>query len=478
MIIFPEEHDIEDKILANTKASVLISDLSKLEKDHKVEVEQSFKDFPVVASVEIEYNKDHPDLAYFSAVLASVGLNRNGDLFTPQEMWKARNTIINTPFNNLHKEKDIIGHIYSGRCLDKEKNVITSDTHDDYFDIECDLVVYKNIFPEISDQITDGALNNSVYVSMECMLGNIAYAFENEDGTLQIVNRNKNTAFLTKYLRAYEGPGTYANRKIHRVLKDIRFCGLGNVNDPANLNSVYTKIKDTTLDNTKAFAYINNTSVINTDVEQNENEVLCIANTIKEKEKNMSLEKLTQDLEQANASLETVNKELESKKAELLVATQSVTDVTSELEGFKSKLEIATSKITEITEEKNTISAEHEAIKAELGVIKAEIKDAKDKQVIAERIQKLTDLKVNVSDERKAVIATMSEVHFNELIAWTQEVSATKAPEKIEDLKTESVLADDKDLNALANLQEDETNSKVKVAEKIVNSLISSRKRK
>ena len=56
-------------------------------------------------------NKDQIDLYYIKSVLVSTGWNKNDDVFDPRELWQARNTPEDKPFNFMHDEKDIIGHI-------------------------------------------------------------------------------------------------------------------------------------------------------------------------------------------------------------------------------------------------------------------------------------------------------------------------------------------------------------------------------
>ena len=48
------------------------------------------------------------------------------------------------------------------------------------------------------------------------------YAINDKTKT-RIVSRNNQTAFLTKYLKAYGGSGIYGDQKIGRVLRNIIF---------------------------------------------------------------------------------------------------------------------------------------------------------------------------------------------------------------------------------------------------------------
>ncbi len=76
---------------------------------------------------------------------------------------------------------------------------------------------------------------------------NFDYGLAGNDGSVKIVSRNKATAFLTKFLKAYGGDGVYQGYKVGRVLRNFRFVGMANVDKPANPKSEYTKIGDYSL---------------------------------------------------------------------------------------------------------------------------------------------------------------------------------------------------------------------------------------
>src|SRR5690606_28353807 len=120
-----------------------------------------------------------------------------------------------------HDEKSIIGHIIASRCLAADGSEIVSDTHPDYFDIEVDFVLYKEIFPDIATNIAKKGPEKKQFVSMECILSGFDYGLIDASNNLTIVKRNKDTAFLTKYLRVYNGSGMYKEYRIGRVLRDF-----------------------------------------------------------------------------------------------------------------------------------------------------------------------------------------------------------------------------------------------------------------
>ena len=74
---------------------------------------------------------------------------------------------------------------------------------------------------------------------MECFFKGFDYGLlDKSTGTYKTLARNENTAYLTKYLRAYGGLGEHDNYKIGRVLRNITFSGKGYVEKPANPESI------------------------------------------------------------------------------------------------------------------------------------------------------------------------------------------------------------------------------------------------
>ena len=79
-------------------------------------------------------NKDQIDLYYLKSILVSTGWNKNDDVFDPKELFAARSTPEDKPFNYMHNEKDIIGHItgnvvvdFDGKEIDPEAEALPSN---------------------------------------------------------------------------------------------------------------------------------------------------------------------------------------------------------------------------------------------------------------------------------------------------------------------------------------------------------------
>lgn len=191
-------------------------------------------------------NEGQFDLHYLKTVLVSVGWNKNDDVFDPLEVWAARGSPEDKPFNYEHKADDIIGHITGNYVVDADGKAVADDTLADKlpekFHIVTSAVLYKcwanEELQKRMDQILVEIPKGKWFVSMEALFRNFDYALLKADGSETVVPRNDKTAFLTKHLRAYGGTGKYDDQKVGRVLRHITFSGKGLVKKPANPESI------------------------------------------------------------------------------------------------------------------------------------------------------------------------------------------------------------------------------------------------
>ncbi len=66
----------------------------------------------IIAQLEsLASKKSQQDLYYMDSVLVTTCWNNNDDVFDNSEVWKARHTPEDKPFNIEHDEHHIIGHI-------------------------------------------------------------------------------------------------------------------------------------------------------------------------------------------------------------------------------------------------------------------------------------------------------------------------------------------------------------------------------
>lgn len=186
-------------------------------------------------------NKNQVDLIYLKTILVSTGWNRNDDVFDPLEMWSAKSSPEDKPFNYEHHQDDIIGHITGCCSVDKSGNIVDGDIPPSEYDIIASSVLYRIWEDPVKqarmDKIHEEITQGKWFVSMEALFQGFDYALSSEKG-IELVNRNEQTAFLTKHLRAYGGSGKFEDAKIGRVLRNIVFSGKGLVRKPANPDSV------------------------------------------------------------------------------------------------------------------------------------------------------------------------------------------------------------------------------------------------
>lgn len=191
-------------------------------------------------------NLQDEDLFFLDAILASVGLNANDDYFLQDETWSARNSSVHKQFNFMHNQTDIIGHIFASNVFDINSKLIPDDTSfddvPDFFDIVTSSVLYRawpqDELQERMDKICEEIPQGKWFVSMECLFRGFDYALATDNDSINIVQRKKETAFLTKHLRAFGGSGSYNGQKISRVLRRYSFNGKGLVDNPANKRSI------------------------------------------------------------------------------------------------------------------------------------------------------------------------------------------------------------------------------------------------
>lgn len=178
-------------------------------------------------------------------ILCSVGNNDNDDCFLPQELFNAYMTSVDKPVNIDHVYEDIVGHTVSSCLVDSSYIPLAADMQmeelPDFFHILNQDVLYLNWRDEAKSQqmatIIAEIENDKWAVSMECLAPGFDYGiFDGEQ--MKLVARDDNTAFLSKYLRAYGGDGLYDGKKIVRVPRNITFSAKALTKTPANPDSI------------------------------------------------------------------------------------------------------------------------------------------------------------------------------------------------------------------------------------------------
>ena len=415
------------------------------------------------ADVSMAQNEDQIDLYYLKSILVSTGWNKNDDVFDPKELWSAKDTPEDKPFNFMHNEKDIIGHITGNIVVDFGGVEVNCDTGEvpDAFNILTTSVIYtewsdedqRNRMQKIVSEIEDGKW----FVSMECLFPNFDYALTAPDGAIKVVQRSETSAFLTKHLRSYGGSGKYEDYRVGRLLRNLSFSGKGLVSNPANPRSVILEGNEF-FDESKA-------------------EILTISST-KENTMSDNHDKQILDLQQELAEAKTENEALRDK-------------VTAEKEAeFQSKIEALEISIADhaqeiaLKEEENKVLAEsaksqEEALASRNEEVKSmedELAVMKKQEALMQRKAKLEDLGFD-SDEAIATIeelGSIDEETFDKVVAVMKKKAGMppwmkKDKDKEED-KEAPAKADEEVDSAEANvevLEDAEESAEVAIAEAI-----------
>ena len=360
----------------------------------------------------IAENKEQIDLYYLRSILVSSGWNKNDDVFHPQELWDARNTPEDKPFNFMHDERDIIGHITGNTVVDKEGNEIASDEElPNAFNILTTAVVYtewsdssqRDRMKKIVAEIEEGKW----FVSMECLFPDFDYALIGEDGRTDVVTRDEASAFLTKHLRAYGGDGQYDNYRVGRLLRNLSFSGKGLVSKPANPNSII-------LDRTGSLDSDNTTYAKEITLTQSKS-------YFKEKDMSDSNEKQIEDLRAELAEAKAANEALQEK-----VAAEQQAEFDAKISAFEVTLAEKDEQIsgfeTHISEAEAKIAEQAEAIKNGEKDMKdkmEELREMKKKEAMMKRKAQLAEAGFE-SDEAIATVEQfdgMDDETFDQVVA-------------------------------------------------------------
>lgn len=194
------------------------------------------------------------DCMLMDAVLVSTDWNKNDDVFTPDQTFKARYSPTYKPVNVNHKGREAagdnttLGVIIGCMCANDDYSYFIPKDYeniglDEKFHLVVNTLLWEAYFPkaiaEVKQNITDG----KQFVSMEAFFDDFGYALRKYGSNQTILlERNELTAHLTAALRIYGGDGWIEHEgtkyQIGRHLKKIMFSGVGLVLTPANEKSI------------------------------------------------------------------------------------------------------------------------------------------------------------------------------------------------------------------------------------------------
>ena len=360
------------------------------------------------------------DLYYVQSILVSSNWNKNDDIFDKTEIWLARRTPEDKPTNLEHNENLIIGHITSNWPITEDGTLIPDDISIDSlpekYHILTGSVIYRGYSSEELRNRTEKLIaeikNGTKYVSMECLFKGFDYGLINNDtNEYKTLSRNEETAYLTKFLRAYGGSGMHGSFKVGRVLRNITFSGKGFVDRPANPESIIFNIdlfSEKNTDFTKSGVSNNQSNIImenkimpaNTQAADNttENTVIHLvaqnvelASALKTKEEEMKKmmqkeeeamqkeEEAMQEEEKAMKEMKKMKEASDKSKAESdLVLAELNKSLEETKQTLVSKEEEINALRTEIESIEATMKKDTEAKDEELKTAKSELESANE----------------------------------------------------------------------------------------------------
>ena len=394
------------------------------------------------------------DMYYVQSILVSSNWNRNDDVFDPEEVWKAKETPEHKPTNLNHDENLIVGHMISNYPITEEGLLIDKDTPvenlPENFHILTGAVIYKAYTdPQLKERTKDliaSIEDGTKYVSMECYFNNFDYGLMDKvDGKVKVIARDNDSAYLTKYLRAYGGSGEKDNYKIGRVLRNITFSGKGYVDKPANVNSIILNNKIENFDDLKKEESKNFISE-NKGVSSNYIDTNTVEACIMSKEDLKTEEKLEVAAASTAEAPEAITPEAEATVAKPVALQQAEAELSekntiiAELTEKLAKSEEASAKelerqVAEIQEKLEEAEALTRKMRAEMDEDKKKLAEMKKKEVMGKRRASLIECGFDESDLEESLAAydALNDDAFDAVVAVYKKKMAKHTPEHKED---------------------------------------------
>lgn len=385
---------LQDQLTNNSIACYAVAETNSPSEESVEKLRKIIASQSPGAELAIAENKNQMDLYYLKSILVSTGWNKNDDVFDPSELWQARSTPEDKPFNFMHDEADIIGHITANEVVDFDGNPLDydSDEHPSQFNILTSAVIYtewsdpdrRERMSKIVAEIEEGKW----FVSMECLFPNFDYALKNSQGETRVIPRNEASAFLTKHLRSYGGDGKYEDYQVGRLLRNLSFSGKGLVSKPANPRSIILEGNDF--------------------FDESQAKVLCLSSL---KENDMSdVDKQVEDLRAELAEAKAANEALKEK----VVAEQQAE--------FETKIQTLEATIAEQAEKLAEQAAANETISESLKQAEEAIA-AKDKDM-EEKMNELREMKKKEAMMKRKASLVDAGMEAEEAVATVAEFEA------------------------------------------------------
>jgi hypothetical protein len=403
-------------------------------------------------------NKNQIDLYYIKSILVSTGWNKNDDVFDSSELWNAKDTPEDKPFNFMHNEKDIIGHITANEVVDFEGNKIDSNSRDvpSEFNILTSAVIYTSWSdPEQRERmrkIIAEIEENKWFVSMECLFPNFDYALKSSKGELKVIKRNEASAFLTKHLRSYGGDGKYEDYQVGRLLRNLSFSGKGLVSKPANPRSIILEGNDF-FDESQA-----QTLSLSSLQENDMSDLLT-----------KQVEDLRAELAEAKAANEALKQQVaQGQQAEFEATIKSLeTTIAEQTEKLQKQIAEAETLAESLKQAEETIAMKNKEMQDKM----EEMKQMKKKETMSKRKAQLEEAGLDAEDATSTVaeFENLDDETFDRVVAVMMKKKAVMKDKMMKEDAKKPAKADDVDA-AEANdeiLDAVETPSGVAIAEAV-----------
>lgn len=360
--IFKAEIDagIAEKIRANASIAY-VNSIEPLaltgDQLHKIcaSLEASHIDKKIIASI------SDSDLYPTKSILATTCWNKNDDVFDPHETWYARHSVAHKPSNFEHDELVIIGHMIDSLAIDTDGVAIADNTAEedlpDLFHLLDMSVVYRSWSNQERKKKVEDLIAKikakEAFVSMECIFRGFDYGVVTSEGSAHIVARDKDSAFLTKHLRAYGGTGEYEGHKIGRVMRRMTFSGKGFVTRPANPDSAAFPWESSI-----NFA---NASQINPFSRKVGVLLSCTDNSVAKSDASSENKEILEMTVDTNKVLEDQIAELKAQVKTLVEENKTLASTTT-----KASIDKLEEKVSDLTKKLDTATADHAKVADEL----------------------------------------------------------------------------------------------------------------
>ncbi len=436
---------------AEKEAGLTIEDLNKVSFSYLVPVLEAI-DFDqtkigekVLNLAKIHASTEQDIVLYpIKSVLVTTNWNSNDDVFHPHEVWAARLTAVDRPFNYEHNCDDIIGHTTDCYAVDDEGVEIAASTALDDLPSKFHLVnrdvLYqhwnKKHLQERMDGIIAGISKNEWFVSVEALATGFDYVLRDEKENQKIVARNAETSFITKSLKCYNGKGVIeisgSLYQVGRLHRGIVFSGKGLTKKPANPESIIFAKKYELISANKNLGY-------DTSLNYKTKEVKLMD----EKEYQKQIENLKNEVTKLQASLQEAN--VKDYKAQAEKLSKDLTEVQAKLTSNESLLNTAKEELKASKESFENTEKSRKELAEKLSKLETEKKDTERFSLVVSKL-KLDEVKAKKLVEN---LKSLSDEAFTANIDMQAEIlaSAVKPQEEVKEKKvTESEKADEKAL--------------------------------